>query len=422
MSSTGLIDSPIESQPIVTQPTVMHDGVSVVHGTRKDGVAGATLAGFLTHHQRTDSPFRSERLWRWGSTPPVVRVASGTTAIYVQEVRRAVEIINGALPRDYQMTFDPTPRQEDQPFGHGTVWYDGEIVVNFADSGPGGHGGFTRDRYGREEAFGDADIVNASRVSIASDNAGSSQHRLALLVHEIGHSLGIGGDTWANIYRLYPDSIMTYVPGEPLQPNGSDVIYPLDRDSFLALYGVLEPGMTADEITAALSDWTDTTMTIRGELTISGSDVVAFGASGRNGFMDAWATGGTTPATDLAANDALSGTVSWAGRLLGIDAESNTIAGVAGLSVDLATLAGSMDFTDLESWTVGQAPGAIGTGTEWGDGDLAYRISVRGNTFARTGGDDGNLVGRFYGNRHEGIAGTVERADLTAAFGAAMEN
>ena len=34
-----------------------------------------------------------------------------------------------------------------------------------------------------------------------------------------------------------------------------------------------------------------------------------------------------------------------------------------------------------------------------------------------TGGDDGTLHGRFYGSR-QGVAGTVERADLTAAFGA----
>ena len=54
----------------------------------------------------------------------------------------------------------------------------------------------------------------------------------------------------------------------------------------------------------------------------------------------------------------------------------------------------------------------------WGDGDLAYRISVRGNTFRETGGDAGRVTGIFTGRSHEGAAGTLERSDLTAAFGA----
>ena len=35
-----------------------------------------------------------------------------------------------------------------------------------------------------------------------------------------------------------------------------------------------------------------------------------------------------------------------------------------------------------------------------------------------TGGDAGAVNGRFYGRSHEGVAGTLERSDLTAAFGA----
>lgn len=408
-SATGSIDRP------PPPPVATHGGVAVGYGTRKDGVPGAKLAGFLTHHQRTDSPYNtSGEIERWGSTPPVVRVASGATAQYVGEVRRAVEIVNSALPPDWQMTFDPTPRQEDQPFGRGTVWYEGEIVVNYANSGPGGPGGFSRTSYGREEAYGDTDIVIASRISIAIDNGGPPRHRLALVVHELGHTLGIGGDTWANIYRLYPNSIMTYGPGQPLRPNGSAMIYPLDRDSFRALYSVLEPGMTPDEVYVALGNWMDSTIHIRGDLAVPGGDL-SFGASGRNGFMDAYAGGGAAPGMNLADNAALSGTASWNGRLLGLDDESRSVAGAATLSVDLVTLAGDMAFVGLESWTA--APGAIGTGDPWGDGDLAYRIGVNGNVFVRTGGDEGSLTGRFVGAAHEGMTGTLERDDLAAGFG-----
>ena len=41
------------------------------------------------------------------------------------------------------------------------------------------------------------------------------------------------------------------------------------------------------------------------------------------------------------------------------------------------------------------------------------------NAFRETGGDDGLLTGIFTGANHEGAAGTLERDDLTAAFGAA---
>ena len=35
-----------------------------------------------------------------------------------------------------------------------------------------------------------------------------------------------------------------------------------------------------------------------------------------------------------------------------------------------------------------------------------------------SGGDTGTVNGQFYGTGHEGVAGSVERDDLIAAFGA----
>ena len=82
-------------------------------------------------------------------------------------------------------------------------------------------------------------------------------------------------------------------------------------------------------------------------------------------------------------------------------------------------LAGRTDFTNLETWAARTVPGEAGTGTRWLDGDLGYTIAVRGNTFRETGGDDGRVTGIFVGREHEGATGTLERSDLTAAFGAA---
>ncbi|MDE0332408.1 MAG: hypothetical protein OXL41_11120, partial [Nitrospinae bacterium] len=160
-----------------------------------------------------------------------------------------------------------------------------------------------------------------------------------------------------------------------------------------------------------LGPWTDVSFHLRGDM-----DDVSFGASSRNGLIQPWAHG-PSPETNLADNPALTGSASWSGRLLGFTSESESLAGAADLTIDLATLRGQIDFTGLEHWGVNAAPGAIGSGTTWGDGDLGYGVIVRGNTFTQTGGDAGEVTGAFFGARHEGMGGVVERSDMSAGFG-----
>ena len=136
----------------------------------------------------------------------------------------------------------------------------------------------------------------------------------------------------------------------------------------------------------------------------------------RNGYAEPWVYG-YLPDSDLADNPALTGTATWTGALLGFTPNRAPVVGDARLSVGLDTLTGQADFTNLESWAVGQAPGEVGTGEIWGDGDLGYSIAVAGNTFRQTGGDAGILTGAFFGKLHEGMGGVLERDDLTAAFG-----
>ena len=82
----------------------------------------------------------------------------------------------------------------------------------------------------------------------------------------------------------------------------------------------------------------------------------------------------------------------------------------------MAALTGTMDFTGLEHWPANAAPGAVGSGAAWHDGDLRYVIEVRGNTFHRTGGDAGTVTGAFFGPAHEAMGGVLEREDLDAGF------
>ena len=127
------------------------------------------------------------------------------------------------------------------------------------------------------------------------------------------------------------------------------------------------------------------------------------------------------PDMDFADNSTLRGTVRWLGRLLGFTPSVEAVTGAAEISVDVDTLNGNADFTELESWAANTAPGAVGTGNTWGDGDLGYGITVRGNTFVQNGNegsDDGVVTGAFFGPSHESAGGVLERDDLNAAFGA----
>ena len=81
--------------------------------------------------------------------------------------------------------------------------------------------------------------------------------------------------------------------------------------------------------------------------------------------------------------------------------------GDSSLDVNLANLGGQLDFTDMQ----------FDGGEMWEDGDLGYSVEVRGNTFTRTGGDAGVITGAFFGPRHEGMGGVLERSDLSAGFG-----
>ena len=189
----------------------------------------------------------------------------------------------------------------------------------------------------------------------------------------------------------------------------------VDREALLAAYSVLEPGAAAGQIVEDLGPWEDTSLHIRGDFAAPGGPV-AFGVAVGNGLAQPWAFG-PTPWTDLADNPILSETVTWSGRLLGFSPALEAVGGAADLAVELETLDGQLDFTSLEHWGANLAPGPVGSGTTWGDGDLHYTLNILGNTFVQTGGDAGTVTGTFFGMRHEAIGGVLERTDLTAGFG-----
>ena len=147
-----------------------------------------------------------------------------------------------------------------------------------------------------------------------------------------------------------------------------------------------------------------------------GDGEVVYGVGTRNGVAAPWFFG-PAPSTSLGGNANISGNATWLGRLSGLAQTGETVGGAAELTIEMATLTGGLNFTSLESWAGGQPPGAVSTGTLWGDGDLHYLVQVQGNDFMRTGGDPGEVSGAFFGSSHQAMGGVVERDDLTGSFG-----
>ena len=402
-----------------------HGAVTISHGSVQDGVGAAKLIAYL---EADSSPAHTGNeygmpadvilevpLVRFRSEPPTVYVADGTPPELVGETVRAVQAINAALPRNWQLKFSPDPA----PAG-ALQLADGQILVTFAPQEdwpthampPDGEGIGLAEPAISAAPTGDPTVpvrfeYVAGRVLVDHTRT-SGLERLGVIAHEFIHLLGRNHVDPAR----FPETIMVGGGSEELTEH---ILHPLDREALLAAYGHLKPGTTRSGVADDLGAWADTSLHVRGAFDTEGGEI-SFGAALRNGLSQPWATG-PTPGTAIGDNTALSGIVNWSGRLIGLTPGAETVAGAADLSVDLASMLGTVDFTGLELWAADVAPGALGSGSVWNDGDLRYDIGVWGNTFVQTGGDTGTVTGAFLGPAHEGMGGVLQRDDLSAGFG-----
>ena len=360
---------------------------------------------------------------RW-STPPIIRVAHGTPDYLINYTHFAVTMINTALPPDWQLGFDFQPATAGaDPF------MPGEIFITFAprdewpaDTEP------TIDTLGVSYwVYKSQDgVVITSPIWIEPDASYAAGVLKRTIGHEILHSLG----------RNHPidlhgriDTIMSYDYLDLDQ-----MLFPIDQEMLLAVYGRLEPGTTTSNLAADLGPWDDTATHLIGDISlpdVPGSpfdeDFALFGVRMLNGRAMPWVIG-PEPSTWIWDNPQLSGSASWSGRLIGFTPSARPVGGETDMMLDLATLDGAVDFTNLEQWSAGQAPSAPGTGSMWLDGDLHYTVQVHstdgdafGNYTPGENDDYGILDGGFFGSNHEATAGVLDRDDLTAAFGATLQ-
>ncbi len=372
-------------------------------GQLNDGTGRSQLVAYLRE------VFPDAKVGRWPEAP-VVRIQGQSNSLDERIVVATVQLINAALPEGYKITMGGR-----LPENAGAT--ANTIRVKFVPTSPKGAGATT---YNRTSTGADGSKVvtdsliefykntNVYRDATGATDAGvaSVRRSVTLLAHEMMHALGLNNHPAANYPTILEGTADIYALEQNGQKQPLSLLYPADREALRALYS-LEPGNDP----LSLGPWASTSRHIHGNGPHTG-----FGVALRNGYAEPWAYG-YQPDTHLADNRGLSGTAAWTGELLGLTPDAAAVAGDARIGVNLASMTGRADFTGLETWGANTAPGAEGTGTTWGDGSLGYSIVVRGNTFRETGGDDGRLTGIFTGTAHEGAAGTLERDDLTAAFG-----
>ena len=388
--------------------------VRLKHGSLADGVDRTEFQAYLTESL-------GPKVVRY-ETAPTVQIGGTPTADQVNWIVAAVELVNAALPEDVRMRIvDPLSGWD----GRADITIEFRSYREFR-AGAGGTTWNTR----RTEANG-VERIFSSRIHINDDAFARLSHRhfVTLIAHEFLHALGLGHvssdfdtlmEATREIYRSWQGFGTRFVvdaDGNPLPvpPDGGQaaipmpmsLLYPLDREALQVLYTRLDNG----DRPTSYGYWSDTSLHIAGN-----GPAANFGVALRNGLAQPWAHG-YLPPMDLAENTELSGAAVWDGALVGLTPRGEAVTGEAAIRVSLGTLAGAASFTQLESWAPRLRPGAAGTGTTWGDGNLDYTIKVEGNTFRETGGDAGTLTGIFTGTAHEGAAGTLERTDLTAAFG-----
>ena len=325
--------------------------------------------------------------------PPTVHVGDHGPVMR-DLVLKSIQILNTALPNDFQIRLDPDPyissRLAPAP---GTIRI--EMASNDTWSRPW-VGPYPPDKAGMAVS---GEQWSQVFLDTATMRGSSEESRLRIITHELTHSLGV--DTH---YDQADEDHTLMVPTMVGNPENAPLI--LFWNDFLVLRGLYDP--------ESLSDWGRERYQVQGCM----DDAICFGATGVMGDVEPWANG-WTPSRDLADNPVLIGNATWRGRLIGLTPYNRVVGGAAALTVNLDHLAGVLGFTQMESWSAGVTPGSVGSGSRWGDGDLHYGVQVRGNSFTQVDdlGDEGLVTGIFAGRSHEYMTGVLERDDLTAGFG-----
>ena len=401
------------------------NGIVISLGRTHDGARAARVEEYLRAHiddvwesqgyenePTTDTPGLASF-----SNLPVLRIAQGTNEEHTALALQALAIVNTALPWSKRILVGPNA----PPLAQIDTIPDGQIFVDLAaksdwtiqSSGTAAAEADYSFEYDSTSERWEIKSMRAGHVWVDPNGFGTQAELVRVLLHELVHALGLRGHPYID---QFPEALMRNEWPSILATDNH--IPDIDADGLLAIFTRLAPGTEPEDLSAtSLGLWENESLRMHGELDIPGG--ASFGIAFRNDLARPWAFG-PEPSYPLAENQNVGGNATWDGALAGFTPEGRSVYGDAEISVNLGPLTGRADFNNLQESSLAKWQGDGGHWSIWGDGDLGYSIRVRGNTFRETGGDEGILTGSFVGRQHEGAVGTLERQDLSAAFGAEM--
>lgn len=416
-------------------------GAALSRGNVRDGVSASDVVEYVRTAARHNTSARSvSGLATYPDTQTmVVSLAEGPhtrggSTRFARLTRHAVAILNTALPFGRQIRFDAHLK----PGNTSGSGISGEILVHFIpktdplypegadplELGRGNPNYYVKDQTAPAWEVSESGILY-SKVILDPELVGSLSDAdvVTVLLHELLHAMGFASHTDSRRFDSVMNDVGFY---HGIAPRA--LIFPIDREGLLAAYTRFRPGASPGEIDAeSLGPWSETSFHLRGDLD-TGAGGVAFGVAFRNGLPQPWAFG-PKPATTLGDNPSLSGSVTWRGALVGVTPAGRGVVGDSSLTLRMEDFRGELAFTEMR----------FESGATWSDGDLRYVVRVeepgdifrradseyrtielpggRGTGYQWSGKELGTITGAFFGARHEGMGGVLERHDISAAFG-----
>ena len=297
-------------------------------------------------------------------------------------IRRAVAIVNRSLPLSKRLKVTYTNHTASGIHPDNFVIAHRKFVVPGAihaeilpyDAAPGL--GWTNGRNG----------FAVVREDLMTD----PEYAVQTMVHEIMHALGLMGHP-----HHTHTSVLSY------RHESTEILDNIPLIDVAVLYEMNEWSYWSGEIDTVF----DT------------SEGVQFGVHDVDGFRKTlygfrhtlipWVDAGYMPSPQ---HHALQGTATWTGTLVGKTAWlAEDLHGIAQIRVNFDNLEGYADFHTITRWD----------GTMWNQNGWTYDIYVNGPYFDSDDLDGiPDVTGAFYGTNGEIAAGTLQRTEITAAFGA----
>lgn len=358
-------------------------------------------------------------------SPPTIQLVSDNpvTPQQVDLMVRAVQLLNEALPEDFQLRFDSTPHPVGDLDTLSPSRETSMILVRFAP----------RDDWVQSASGSAVGVINITRMNMNSgrilnsfieiDQSRASSN-LSILLHYLVQGLGLG--VLSPNARTITSGNMRSIPGFILYERDVDFLQAvyggrLERERSYAIPFTLFRNVLDDLNTnpGDIGPWSRAGTYFLGRFFPVGGGTVEFGARLRNGHVRAFARG-PRPGTDFIENPMSLG-ATYSGILTGFTHSGRPLEGSMNLSIDMTpqqgNAVGNLRFRDLRTFAPG---GLAGSPIDYAGGRLDYQVEVTGNTFrerTRPAGTEDRVTGAFFNQEHSAMGGVLERNDATAGFG-----